>query len=231
MSMQQDKAKQADQDQEKNTVRYLRDNPDFFERHLDLLADMVLPHDSGNAVSLVERQVAILREQKDEHKKKLQFLIANAQQNEQLIKKLNILILDMMDATSLDQLLDLVEHRLSSDFSADEVVIRLLNSEVKSDKGSWSADALAVFEKVSDKRKPVCGRITEDQKALFDAAADKIHSVALLPLITADDSKQSIGLVAIGSKEATRFSADMDTLFLSHLAKVLTRVINHHLNS
>ena len=231
MSMQQDKAKQADQEQEKITVRYLRDNPDFFERHLDLLADMVLPHDSGNAVSLVERQVSVLRDQKDEHKKKLQFLIANAKQNEQLNNKLNKLILDMMDATSLDQLLNLVEHRLSADFSADEVIVRLLNSSAKSDKASWRAEELSAFERVTEKRKPVCGKLSDDHmQALFNDTAEKINSVALIPLIKDEDSKQCVGLVAIGSKETSRFSADMDTMFLSHLAKVLTRVINMHLN-
>lgn len=231
MSVQQDKSKQLDQQQEKSTVRYLRDNPDFFERHLDLLADMVLPHQSGNAVSLIERQVSILREQKDEHKKKLQLLIANAQQNEQLSNKLNKLILDMMDATSLDQLLNLAEHRLSADFSADEVMVRLLNSNVKSDKASWSAEELSAFEQVTAKRKPVCGKLPDEQmQALFKETAGTIHSVALIPLLKDEDSKQCIGLVAIGSKDAKRFSADMDTLFLSHLAKVLTRVINLHLN-
>jgi len=231
MSVQQDKSKQLDQEQEKNTLRYLRDNPDFFERHLDLLAGMILPHERGEAVSLVERQVAILREQKDKAKKKLQLLIANAQQNEQLVNKLNKLILDMMDATSLEQLLKLVEHRLSADFSADEVIIRLFNSDVKSDKASWSVEELSAFEQVTAKRKPVCGKLSDDHmQALFNDTAEKINSVALIPLIKTEDSKQCMGLVAIGSKEASRFSADMDTLFLSQLAKVLTRVINLHLS-
>jgi uncharacterized protein YigA (DUF484 family) len=66
-------------------------------------------------------------------------------------------------------------------------------------------------------------------QALFQDAAEKIQSVALLPLVYKEDSKQSIGLLAIGSSDGARFSADMDTLFLSHLAKVLTRVINQHL--
>ncbi|MGD8525828.1 MAG: DUF484 family protein [Thioalkalispiraceae bacterium] len=230
MTLQQDNSKNFDQEQEKNTVRYLRNHPGFFERHRDLLADMVLPHESGKAVSLIERQVSILREQKDEHKKKLQFLIANAQQNEQLITRLNQLILDIMDTQSLDQLLNLVEHRLRSDFSADEVIIRLLNSSVQPDKASWSAEQLAAFEQVTGKRKPLCGHLKPEQmQALFQDAAEKIQSVALLPLVYKEDSKQSIGLLAIGSSDGARFSADMDTLFLSHLAKVLTRVINQHL--
>ena len=45
-----------------DVVRYLRNHGDFFGRHPTLLTDLSLPHDSGQAISLVERQVAILRE-------------------------------------------------------------------------------------------------------------------------------------------------------------------------
>jgi len=228
MSLQQDKAP-IDKEQEKETRRYLRDNPAFFERHLDLLADMVLPHDSGNAVSLVERQMAILREQKNEHKEKLQFLIANAQQNEQLVNKLNQLILDMMDAPSLKALITLTEQRLSTDFSADMVVIRLLNSGVE-DTASWSSEALSAFEQVASKCQSVCGPLSDAHtQALFGDAAEHIKSVALLPLLNVGDNKICEGLIAIGSKDGQRFTKGMDTLFLAHLAKVLTRVINLHL--
>ena len=230
MSLQQDKSKQVDQEQEKNTARYLRDNPDFFERHLDILADMILPHESGKAVSLVERQVSILREQKDEHKKKLQQPINTAQQNEQLVIKINELILDMMDTSSLDQLINMVQKRLASDFSADEVIVRLLNDKVDAANTSWSSEELSAFNKVIEKCKPVCGRLTEEQmQALFNATAETIKSVALIPLVTSEESKECQGLVAIGSSDVMRFSADMDTLFLAHLAKVLTRIINQHL--
>jgi uncharacterized protein YigA (DUF484 family) len=230
MSLQQDKSKQVDQEQEKNTARYLRDTPDFFERHLDILADMILPHESGKAVSLVERQVSILREQKDEHKQKLQQLINNAQQNEQLVKKINELILDMMDTSSLDQLISMVQKRLATDFSADEVIVRLLNDKVDVANASWSSEELSAFNKVIEKCKPVCGRLTEEQmQALFKDSTESIKSVALIPLVTSEDSKECQGLVAIGSNDVMRFSADMDTLFLAHLAKVLTRIINQHL--
>ncbi|MGD8927252.1 MAG: DUF484 family protein, partial [Thioalkalispiraceae bacterium] len=198
--------------------------------HRDLLADMVLPHESGEAVSLIERQVSILREQKDEHKQKLQQLIQNAQQNEQLVNKLNKLILDMMDTTSLEQLVRLVQKRLVSDFNADEVSVRFVDGKVKSDHASLlDNQGRAAFDGVIEKCKPVCGRLTTEQmQVLFNDAAESIKSAALMPLLTNKGNKECLGLVAIGSKDVTRFSADMDTLFLDHLAMVLTRMINQH---
>ena len=43
-------------------IAYLRSDPDFFVRQPALLSELNLPHASGRAVSLVEHQVAILRE-------------------------------------------------------------------------------------------------------------------------------------------------------------------------
>ena len=43
---------------------YLQSNPDFFARHGELLSSLRLPHITGGAVSLVERQVSVFR-QKD----------------------------------------------------------------------------------------------------------------------------------------------------------------------
>ena len=41
---------------------YLEANPAFFERHSAILSSLSVPHGSGEAVSLVERQVSMLRQ-------------------------------------------------------------------------------------------------------------------------------------------------------------------------
>jgi len=40
---------------------YLKKHPDFFINRDSLLAEITLPHESGQAISLLERQVKILR--------------------------------------------------------------------------------------------------------------------------------------------------------------------------
>ena len=45
---------------DEDVISYLRLDPDFFQRHSTLLSELNLPHDTGGAVSLIERQVAIL---------------------------------------------------------------------------------------------------------------------------------------------------------------------------
>jgi uncharacterized protein YigA (DUF484 family) len=50
---------------------FLSNNPEFFEDRDALLLSMSLPHQQGGAVSLVEKQVALLRERNLETKKRL----------------------------------------------------------------------------------------------------------------------------------------------------------------
>ena len=234
MSSQQDQ-KIDIKDTERDIVRYLRDHPDFFERHQGLLADMLLPHETGGAISLLERQVSVLREQRDDNKKKLQQLIKTAQKNEQLNNHVNALILALLDAMSLEEVLEVVRTRLANDFDAEAVVVRLFNTGHPTmtrlpELVDWSEPVLGAFEKVIDGRKPVCGALKPGQlDALFSDQSDNIVSAALIPLVESASSSKCYGMLAIGSPDRNRFRADMGTVFLSQLGKVLTRVMKQHL--
>ena len=220
-----------DVEQERQVSKFLRDTPDFFTRHPELLADMHLPHSTGGAVSLIEKQVAILREQKEASKQKLQTLIKNAQFNERLNEHINQLTLALLDASSLDEVLNIVQTRLSKDFAADAVVIRLFNTghpvlSARPEIVDWSEPALGAFEKIIRERRPVCGRLQPGQlESLFNDEAGHIASCALMPLVESENSRGCYGMLAIGSHERDRFRADMGTLFLAQLGKILTRVL------
>src|SRR5262249_50100746 len=78
-------------------MQYLRDNPDFFGRHPMLLTDLSLPHDTGQAISLVERQVAILRERNIDMRRRLNHLVGAANTNDTLYEKTRRFTLEMLD--------------------------------------------------------------------------------------------------------------------------------------
>jgi len=220
---------------EHEIVRYLRDRPDFFERHLDLLADMILPHESGKAISLLERQLSVLRDQRDENRKKLNQLIVTAQKNEELNNHINELILDLLDASTLKEVINTVIDRLAKDLEADAVVLRLFdngNTSLKTvpEVVDWSEPVMGAFEKVIKGRRPVCGSLKPGQlDALFSEQSDNIQSAALIPLVEDASSSKAYGLLAIGSPDRQRFRADMGTVFLTQLGKVLTRILKLHL--
>lgn len=231
MSSQDHKA--IDTEFEHQIVRYLRDHPAFFENHQGLLAGMLLTHESGSAVSLIERQVQVLREQKEELRARFQSLINTAQINEKLNNNINSLILELLDAASLKEVINVIEQRIRADFEADAIVVKLLASgnevlKKHEDLTAWQQPALAIGEKVMTARQPVCGSLNPEQmQALFDDA--DIQSAGVVPLAADKDSKNCYGIIAIGSYDPQRFRSDMGTLFLSLLGQVLTRILKQHL--
>lgn len=236
MTVQQSDRRDTDRVLEKEIVRYLRNHPEFFEAHLDLLADMVLPHQSYGTVSLIERQVSVLREQKDELRKRLNRLMDTARLNEKLNERINAFILDLLDAQTLDEILTVVRSRLTDDFAADAVVVRLFKPAdaamaSRPEFVDWSEPVLGAFENVIRDRKPVCGKLKPGQlDSLFSDQADNIASAALIPLIGSDAST-CYGLLAIGSRDRNRFHADMGILFLTHLGNIVSRVLKPHLGA
>ena len=227
--------KENDKDTERLIVRYLRDHPEFFETHLDLLADMILTHESGKAVSLIEHQVSILRDQNDQHKARLKQLIHAAELNEGVSQKVNALVLKLLDATSLGDILDLIPDTLLNNFKADAVVLRLFKTDHPDIKAhpevsDWNQQIMGAFEKVIANRRPICGHFKAEQlESLFHNSTEKIHSAAMIPLVSGIDDTACIGLLAIGSSDPDRFRVEMGTLFLTNLGQVITRIMRLHL--
>jgi len=231
----QTKAKNIDASRERDIITFLETHPDFFERHPELLSGLRLPHESGQAVSLIEKQVSVLREQNSTLKNRLDRLIENAKGNEKLSERINGLILSLLDADSLDAVINIIEQRLSNDFNADTVVIRLFNTghpamAAHPEILDWDEPALGAFEKIIAGRKPICGSLKPGQlESLFNDDAGNIGSAALIPLVESDHSTTCYGMLAIGSHDHMRFRSDMGTLFLKHLGDVLARVLRSHL--
>ena len=75
---------------------YLENNPDFFERHGGLLNSLRLPHVTGGTVSLVERQVSMLRQRDLKLERKLKDLLEVARANDALAAKIHELALGLL---------------------------------------------------------------------------------------------------------------------------------------
>lgn len=205
---------------EKAVADYLRKHPDFFLRHDYLLTELELPHDAKGAVSLIERQVAVLREQRQELKQKLQHLTQTARDNEYLLGRIEQLILSLLEAEHNDALLQRLREGLREDFHADAVELKRLSA----DDGEGEAHQL--FDKIIERGEPVCGHIAPPQaRFLFGGTADQLASGAVIPLF-APGSQRCIGVVGIGSTDPRRFHAEMATTFLRYLGAVLARLLD-----
>jgi len=211
---------------------YLRRHPEFYEHHRQLLADMRLPHHAGGAVSLVERQVATLRDLNGQYKKQLSDLIQIAKDNDRLNEQLHKLTLHLMECADFDALVALIINRLRRDYGADAVSLHLLSSPRDArwaGRGEFVQDVdgfRGPFQRLLSGGRPFCGRLKDEQFAvLFNAQAGQITSAAVLPL----GREGNVGLLAIGSLDARRFQPNSDTAFLQRMAQIIAGAVGHHL--
>ena len=111
---------------EDSIADYLKSHPDFFERHGALMLGLKLPHRTGGAsISLVERQVSMLRQRNGQLERQLKDLVAVAKQNDVLVEKIHQLCLKLMRAPTLLQRLERLETGLREDFAAERAVLVL----------------------------------------------------------------------------------------------------------
>lgn len=199
---------------------YLRKHPEFFLGHESLLAELLLPHtDAGPAVSLIERQVAVLREQRQDLKRRLQHLTQTARDNEHLLERIEHLLLNLLETDNNEQLILRLRNSLREDFHADAVeLVRFADDDT-------SARATELFDKVITRAEPVCGHLAPSQtQFLFGKLADELASGAIIPLFNGNDAS-CIGLLGIGSIDPKRFHAEMGTTFLRYIGAVLSRLL------
>lgn len=210
---------------------YLVKNPDFFERHAELLGTLKLPHRSGAAVSLVERQVSVLRQKDLKHERKLKELLEVARANDSLSGKIHRLTLRLLSSADLISTLRNLEEALRADFDADQSILVLFgNADHFSgvDVGrffvavSKDDEALKSFDTFLQGSGPRCGQIRDAQRDfLFGKETDEIGSAALIPLGT----KAELGFLAIGSSESDRFHPGMSIDFLRRLGELVTEAL------
>lgn len=208
---------------------YLRAHPDFFERHLLLLEVMRVPHPCGDAVSLIERQIGLLRERNRGLERKLMDLVQVARENERLSQRLHQLALGLMEADSLDAVLATTQEQLRNEFRADAVVVRLCGDPQRGLHFTAPDDpAMRSFDKLFETRRPLCGRLSAAQfRALFPEDEGKsLHSAVAVPLL---EGTRPLGVLGLGSRDGARFHPGMGTLFLDYLGEILSHAVGHRL--
>src|SRR5579871_137167 len=103
--------------EEETVAAYLQHNPDFFERHHAVLARLRLPHArGGSTISLVERQIEVLREKHAGVEAKLAEFVRVARANDTLADKLHRFTRQLLRAGSPEAVVATMEASLRMDF-------------------------------------------------------------------------------------------------------------------
>lgn len=203
---------------------YLKQHPDFFERHPDMLDHLHISHSSGSAVSLVEKQVSVLRERNMEMRKRLNSLTGNARDNDRLYELTRKLVLALLEARTLEQLGACFSKGLREDFGVEHASLILFGDPEQSSAHCRveSADRARIeIGALIKGQNAVCGTLRPEELRYLFPSAGHVGSAALVPLVYGGE----LGVIAVGSDDPNHYGASVGTLFLSHLGEVLARLL------
>lgn len=201
-----------------DVAAYLKTNPDFFTDRDALLADMTVPHESGKAVSLLERQVKILRDRSIESRHTLNALLENARYNDQLFSVTRNLILMLLEEDKLGELASVTECNLETQPGIDACKLIMV------DTAATASELQKRFPSLFRSKRVLTLQLDkETSQLLFPTASTALRSAALCP-VTHNNSL--LAILAIGNQSQDYFTEELDTLFLDFIAEVLGSLVN-----
>lgn len=216
---------------DKQVKQYLAENHGFFVNHPDLLGEIQLPHESGQAISLVERQVSVLRERNKDMRERLSNLLDNARENDRLFDKTKRLVLALLECNDFGDLVDALYYSFDKEFLIPHTRLIVFGNEktpssvARIENIKYAKGFLGTRLKAS--RIVSGGLDARETKFLFDKDAEKIGSSAIAVL----SHGNIMGVLAIGNPDPEYYRSSMGTLFLSHIAEVLDRLIPKYLEN
>ena len=201
---------------------WLKDNPQFFEDHAGMIAEVYIPHPhGGRAISITERQILTLRERGKQLEAKLREMIQFGEENDAIGEKVHRLALALLSATNAGAAIHAVHFHLREDFAVPHVALRVWRG---------SGEGQPEFEPVSDATngfatsllQPYCSaHVMMDTATLFGEGAGELKSFAYVPLRDND----CFGLLALASEDAQRFYPEMGTMYLKRIGELVSAAL------
>jgi hypothetical protein len=211
-------------------AEYLQANPDFFNRNSELLADLQLPHSTGGAaISLIERQVSVLRGRNEQIETKMRDFMQVAQSNDKIANNIHALAILLMRAGERAAVVATLEEQLRTIFNADRPVLVLFDEKADDnddgpflrqiDRENPSIGPFKTFLQASQAR---CGTVRDTQRAfLFGKEDVEVGSVALIPL----GEHSEVGFLAIGCRDPDHFHPGKSIDFLTRIGELVAAAL------
>lgn len=202
---------------------YLKQHPDFFYEHLELLEHISIPHPSGDAVSLISKQLELFRNRHHEMETQLNALIEIARENDNSANKMHELILAVLEADTLETAIENLNVVMAECFLTDFFAVRIISADQSNSALADlfvdpESEELTHFITELNSNQPNCGRPTLAQsRFLFGENALEVKSCVIIPMAYTEIE----GLVAIGSREEDRFHYSMGHLFLTQISEII----------
>ena len=192
-------------------VRFLEKNPNIFQQYPELL-ELISLSDSRGTASLLERQVAMMKERLSEHKNQQSQFIQVARENEQISDSFTHVICQMIGFTNLSQFATEFPTELRKTFKIDEVSFKTAQAASRR-QGDSEAYEDAIRRMLNNRA--VCdNRWPSNIMNLFFSS--NVNSAALIPMRSLK-SEEPLGVLALGSQDPERYTNDLGTAHLDRL--------------
>jgi hypothetical protein len=204
---------------------YLLAHPNFLSEHPELLANINVPHEPGEAASLVERQVKVLRERNQLLQGQLIDMLCAADANEKLLMHCNQFMLSLLEYDDLTALCQALLQKLKQEFALQGAALVLVGQAVDVPFVHQVNSATEIKERLNCQfpdRQPLCGRLSESARQfLFGDLSQQLQSFALIPL----GENCNTGLLALASDDPLHFRPELGTLFIELIANLVSHLL------
>jgi uncharacterized protein YigA (DUF484 family) len=206
---------------------FLTQNPDFFDRHPEVLTALAVPHpQNGQAVSLVERQTSMLRDRIKSLEMRLADMIRHGEENDAIADRLVRWARALLAQTEPAQLPNTLLDELMTQFNVPFGGLRLWGTAPTYSALDWAQPASDdIIRLANSMQAPFCGSNVGFEVAEWMAAEPgMIKSLSMMPLRVGAGS-EAFGMLALGSPDPERFQITMGTAFLSRIAELASAAL------
>ena len=191
---------------------FLRENPDFLQDRPALLAALNLPNGGEGAMSLVEEQLAILRERTSTARQKLVELSEVGWENERWLEATRKTLQALLDAVDRGHATLIWSEHACLSFGAE------MGALVWFDMSSECEGAESIVRKLTGEAGAFSGAVSsQDMDKLFGRGAFT-GSVSISCIRKGDEV---IGALTVGAPDLERYRQEESTVFLDYIAEAI----------
>lgn len=205
---------------EQTILKWLENNPDFFQGREDLLCRMQLEHPCGDAESLLTYQLKRLRLKVEEQDNRYQELLANARENEKRLRRMERLLVNLLETETAEELVTVLAERLQEDFNLPYLTF-------------WSYTNLNSLPRADDKRQKLQRQLLGQQQACCLSLDEETLKLLGLETTSAQSAAicllshtQTLGLMVLAHPDPLHFRYHQDTLFIEYLGSIVSRLLS-----
>ncbi len=207
-------------------INFLRENPEFFIDHPEAIEYLEIKHESGEAVSFIEKQVEFIKSKNLATSTQLKEFILNAKANELLFTKVKNLISIILNTEDFENLLTATEIFFIEELGTEECKLLFFTQEelyrVNAKRIIEPEIATKTFSKIFKETDIFLGKISNEIASLIFGAKTNIMEAVIGKL----NSEKIAGILVMGSSKDEKYSPENDTLFLNFAIEVLSHQID-----